>query len=432
MAGHADDFELLGRFARARDEPAFAEVVRRHLNLVYSSAVRRVGDRHLAEDVTQAVFVILAKKAKSVRSSRSPLAAWLLSTVRYAAANALKIEARRRKHEERAAAAASAAAAAAANSAGACSANPSDVIVWQEVASQLDDAVLKLPAVDRRAILMRYFEDRPISEIAEALRVTEGAAKMRLSRSVEKLRKRLERSGAGAAAALPAGAAGFDTMLATHAVRAAPTGLMQHALAASLGGAAAGAAGAAAGTLTGIAIAKGAIAMMSWKSKIAAAVVAAAMLGTGTVLTMSFAGAQAPKAQDDPAAAKAEAPAASDEADAENNDDKASLATAPPVVVKTVPQSGMTGVDPKTAEIRVTYSKSMKNGSWSWSTWGEENFPKLNGKPRYEADKRTCVLPVKLEPNKFYAIWLNSEKFGNFKDAGGRPAVPYLLVFKTK
>jgi DNA-directed RNA polymerase specialized sigma24 family protein len=96
MAGHADDFELLGRFARARDEPAYAEVVRRHLNLVYSSAVRRACDRHLAEDVTQAVFVILAKKAKSVRSSRAPLSAWLLSTVRYAAANALKIEARRR------------------------------------------------------------------------------------------------------------------------------------------------------------------------------------------------------------------------------------------------------------------------------------------------------------------------------------------------
>src|SRR3954467_6119590 len=145
MAAHADDFELLDRFARARDEPAFAEVVRRYLNLVYSSAARRVGDRHLAEDVTQAVFVILAKKAKSVRSARAPLSAWLLTTVRYAAANALKIESRRRKHEE-------AAAMASASASGACSANPSDVIVWQEVAAQLDDAVLKLPAGDRQAI----------------------------------------------------------------------------------------------------------------------------------------------------------------------------------------------------------------------------------------------------------------------------------------
>ena len=83
-------------------------------------------------------------------------------------------------------------------------------------------------------------------------------------------------------------------------------------------------------------------------------------------------------------------------------------------------------------EIKVSYSKDMQDGSWSWSTLSEESFPKLNGKPKYLADKRTCVLPVKLEPGKTYAIWLNSEKFGNFKDADGRSAVPYLLVFKTK
>ena len=428
MAGHADDLELLDRFARARDEPAFAEVVRRYLDLVYTSAVRRVGDRHLAEDVTQAVFVILAKRAGSVGSSRSPLSAWLLTAVRYAAANALKIESRRRKHEG-----AAAMAAANASSGGACSANPSDVIVWQEVAAQLDDAVLKLPAVDRQAILMRYFEDRPIAEIAAALRVSEGAAKMRLSRSVEKLRHRLERAGAGVA---PAGAAGLATMLATHAVRAAPARLMQHTLAAALGGAAATAATAAAGTGAGIAIAKGAIAMMSWtKTKIAAALVAAAMLGTGTVWTINYADAQAPKSQAE-APAEGGAPsadAATAAAEGEKDDDgKASLQSAPPVVVRTVPQSGAAGVDPNIKEIRVTYSKGMQNGSWSWSTWGEENFPQTTGKPRYEADKRTCVLPVKLEPNKFYAIWLNSNNFGNFKDAGGRPAVPYLLVFKTK
>src|SRR5688572_5204797 len=180
MAGAASDFELLERYARARDEPAFAEVVRRHLNLVYSAAVRRVGDRHLAEDVTQAVFVILAKKANSVRSS-TPLSAWLLTTVRYAAANALKIEARRRKHEQAAAAASALQWARGTHGgSGACSTNPTDVLLWQEVASQLDDAVLKLPATDRRALLMRFFEDRPIADIAAALRVSEGAAKQRL------------------------------------------------------------------------------------------------------------------------------------------------------------------------------------------------------------------------------------------------------------
>jgi hypothetical protein len=107
------------------------------------------------------------------------------------------------------------------------------------------------------------------------------------------------------------------------------------------------------------------------------------------------------------------------------------LETAPPVVVRTVPVAGSVDVDPALSEIRVTYSKAMHDGSWSWSTWGENNFPENTGTPRYLADGRTCVLPVKLQPDKFYAIWLNSDKFKNFKDAGQRPAVPYLLTFFT-
>lgn len=109
----------------------------------------------------------------------------------------------------------------------------------------------------------------------------------------------------------------------------------------------------------------------------------------------------------------------------------ASLSDAPPVVVKTVPIAGTTGVDPGLAEVSVTFSRSMQDGSWSWSTWSDESFPELAGKPRYLPDGRTCVLPVKLQPGRFYAIWLNSEKFRNFKDASGRPAVPYLLTFQT-
>ena len=102
------------------------------------------------------------------------------------------------------------------------------------------------------------------------------------------------------------------------------------------------------------------------------------------------------------------------------------------MVVKTVPEAGVNDVDPKLAEIKVTFSKDMQDGSWSWSTLSEESFPQLSGKPKYLADKRTSVLPVKLEPDKTYAIWLNSAKFGNFKDISGQSAVPYLLVFKTK
>jgi hypothetical protein len=107
------------------------------------------------------------------------------------------------------------------------------------------------------------------------------------------------------------------------------------------------------------------------------------------------------------------------------------LESAPPVVVKTSPIAGATDVDPTLTEIEVTYSKPMQGGIGSWSTWGEENFPEMVGEPKYLPDGRTCVATVKLRPGKFYAIWLNSEKFGNFKDTNGRPAVPYLLTFRT-
>ena len=92
---------------------------------------------------------------------------------------------------------------------------------------------------------------------------------------------------------------------------------------------------------------------------------------------------------------------------------------------------GAIDVDPALTEIRVTYSKAMQDGSWSWSTWGQENYPETTGRPRYEPDSRTCVLPVSLKPGKFYAIWLNSDKFKNFRAASGQSAVPYLLTFRT-
>jgi Bacterial Ig-like domain len=112
--------------------------------------------------------------------------------------------------------------------------------------------------------------------------------------------------------------------------------------------------------------------------------------------------------------------------------DEITLERTPPVVVKTVPEAGAADVDSSLSEIKVTFSKPMEDGSWSWTTLSKESFPKLEGKPKYLADKRTCVLPVKLEAGKTYAIWLNSKKFGNFKDESGKSAVPYLLVFKTR
>ena len=103
----------------------------------------------------------------------------------------------------------------------------------------------------------------------------------------------------------------------------------------------------------------------------------------------------------------------------------------PPVVIKTVPEAGAKSVQSGMVEIKVKFSKEMTDGSWSWSSAWQDSTPEMVEKPKYEADKKTCVIKVKLEPNKTYGYWLNSQKFGNFKDAQGRPAVPYLLTFTT-
>jgi hypothetical protein len=108
------------------------------------------------------------------------------------------------------------------------------------------------------------------------------------------------------------------------------------------------------------------------------------------------------------------------------------LEAARPVVIKSVPESGADSVDPNMTEISVTFSKPMKAGTWSWAMIGKESYPGTAEAPKYLDDKKTCVLPVKLQPGKTYAVWINSEKLQNFKDAQGNIAVPYLLVFKTR
>jgi RNA polymerase sigma-70 factor (ECF subfamily) len=103
-----------------------------------------------------------------------------------------------------------------------------------------------------------------------------------------------------------------------------------------------------------------------------------------------------------------------------------------PVVVKTVPEAGTKDVAPGVVEIKVTFSKEMTDGSWSWSTAWKDSTPDGVEKPHYDADHKTCVLKVKLEPGKTYGYWINSQNFHGFKDRQGRSAVPYLLVFRTK
>jgi hypothetical protein len=108
------------------------------------------------------------------------------------------------------------------------------------------------------------------------------------------------------------------------------------------------------------------------------------------------------------------------------------LDSARPVVIKSVPEAGSAAVDPSTTEIRVTFSKEMQPGAWSWGMIDKGTYPGTSESPKYLDDKRTCVLPVKLQPGKTYAVWINTEKLQNFKDVKGQIAVPYLLVFKTR
>ena len=114
-------------------------------------------------------------------------------------------------------------------------------------------------------------------------------------------------------------------------------------------------------------------------------------------------------------------------------DEDVTVKSMPPSVVKTIPQAGDTAVDPVTKEIRVTFSKDMlTDRMWAVVQTSKTTFPTVDGKIHYLDDKRTCVIPVKLEPGKTYVLWFNRGQFNSFRDTDNNPAVPYLLVFQTK
>ena len=103
-----------------------------------------------------------------------------------------------------------------------------------------------------------------------------------------------------------------------------------------------------------------------------------------------------------------------------------------PGVVSTFPLNGSQGVDPSLTEISVTFNEEMMDQSWSWAYADKNKFPNINGQAYYTENGTTNILPVRLEPDKEYVIWINTSKHKNFKDKSGNSAVPFKFTFKTR
>jgi RNA polymerase sigma factor (sigma-70 family) len=197
------DLDLLRQFARENSQDAFAEIVRRHLDLVYSAARRQVRSPQLAEDIAQSVFADLARDAGKLKPD-TILIAWLYSVTRRTAIDAIRKESRRQLREQIAV------------EMNNMNATAND---WTQIEPLLDDAMAALDETDRSAILLRYFENKNLREVAEALGATEDAAQKRVSRAVERLREFFSKRN------IAIGASGLAILISANAVQSAPVGL---------------------------------------------------------------------------------------------------------------------------------------------------------------------------------------------------------------
>ncbi len=233
----ASDMELLGDYNRQRSEPAFAELVRRHVNLVYSAALRHVGSVAHAEEITQAVFVILARKASSLRPG-TVLEAWLYETARLTSLSFLRGERRRQLREQEAYMQSTL--------------DPSTGdSTWSQMAPLLDEAMARLEKKDREAVVLRFFKEKNLCEVAAAMNVTEAAAQSRVHRALEKLYRYFLKRGVSSTTAIIA------NQISANSVHVAPVGLAKTISAVAV------VKGAVASTST-LTLVKGALKLMAW------------------------------------------------------------------------------------------------------------------------------------------------------------------------
>jgi RNA polymerase sigma factor (sigma-70 family) len=199
------DLDLLQQFARENSQDAFTEIVRRHVNLVYSAAWRQVRSTQLAEEVAQSVFADLARDVGKLKPD-TILTAWLYSVTRRTAIDAIRKESRRQLREQ--------IIAVEVNDMNATANN------WTQIEPLLDDAMAALDETDRRAILLRYFENKNLREVGESLKISDDAAQKRVSRAVERLREFFSKRN------VTVGASGLAVLISANAVQSAPIGLV--------------------------------------------------------------------------------------------------------------------------------------------------------------------------------------------------------------
>jgi RNA polymerase sigma factor (sigma-70 family) len=200
-----DDMVLVREFVASQSESAFAALVERHIGMVHSAALRHVGDSILAQDITQAVFIILARKAGTLGPD-TILSTWLYRTTHHAAVDALKIQRRRQRREQEA-------------YMQSALLNDDPNSAWKQLSPLLEEAMASLVESDRAALVLRYFEKKTGAEIALALKVSPEAAQKRVTRALERLRRYFAKRSVVVTGAAIAGA------LTAHSVQAAPIGL---------------------------------------------------------------------------------------------------------------------------------------------------------------------------------------------------------------
>ena len=251
----AGDMELLREYELQGSEKAFAALVQRHVNLVYSAALRHVGIAAHAEEITQAVFVILARKAANLRPD-TILEGWLYETTRLTALSFLRGERRRQFREQEAYMQSTLQ-------------ESADASAWNQFAPMLDEAMARLGKKDRDAVVLRFFKDKSLREVAAALKVNETAAQRRVHRAVEKLRRFFKKHGIVFPAAV------LTAAISANSVQAAPVALAKTVTAVAIAKRAA----ASGSTLTLI---KGALKIMAWTKMKTAIVVGMGVLLAGS------------------------------------------------------------------------------------------------------------------------------------------------------